>query len=114
MHNKTLSELSALLHNGDISSVELTQHYLDRINTHNSQLNAFISITENDALTQAAAADKQFRQKTAGKLTGIPLAHKDIFCTKGVRTSCASKMLDNFVAPYDATVVEKISASGMV
>lgn len=114
MHNKTLSELSALLHSGDISSIELTQHYLQRINSYNNQLNAFISITESEALSQAAAADKQFRQKTAGKLTGIPLAHKDIFCTKGVRTTCASKMLDNFVAPYDATIVEKIAASGMV
>lgn len=114
MHNKTLSELSALLHSGDISSIELTQHYLQRINSYNNQLNAFISITESEALSQAAAADQQFRQKTAGKLTGIPLAHKDIFCTKGVRTTCGSKMLDNFVAPYDATIVEKIAASGMV
>lgn len=114
MHNKTLSELSALLHNGDITSVELTKHFLNRINTHNGNLNAFISITEESALAQAAAADKQFADKTAGKLTGIPMAHKDIFCTKGVRTSCASKMLDKFIAPYDATVVEKIAASGMV
>ncbi|AUZ85351.1 Asp-tRNA(Asn)/Glu-tRNA(Gln) amidotransferase subunit GatA [Methylophaga nitratireducenticrescens] len=114
MHNKTLSELSALLHNGDITSVELTQHFLNRIKTHNVNLNAFISVTEESALAQAAAADKQFADKTAGKLTGIPMAHKDIFCTKGVRTSCASKMLDKFVAPYDATVVEKIAASGMV
>jgi aspartyl-tRNA(Asn)/glutamyl-tRNA(Gln) amidotransferase subunit A len=114
MHNKTLSELSALLHNGDITSVELTQHFLNRIKTHNGNLNAFISVTEESALAQAAAADKQFADKTAGKLTGIPMAHKDIFCTKGVRTSCASKMLDKFVAPYDATVVEKIAASGMV
>jgi len=114
MHNKTLSELSALLHSGDITSVELTQHFLNRIKTHNGNLNAFISITEESALAQAAAADKQFAEKTAGKLTGIPMAHKDIFCTKGVRTSCASKMLDKFVSPYDATVVEKIAASGMV
>ena len=114
MHNKTLSELSALLHNGDITSVELTQHFLNRIKTHNGNLNAFISVTEESAMAQAAAADKQFADKTAGKLTGIPMAHKDIFCTKGVRTSCASKMLDKFVAPYDATVVEKIAASGMV
>ncbi|WP_417549251.1 Asp-tRNA(Asn)/Glu-tRNA(Gln) amidotransferase subunit GatA [Methylophaga sp.] len=114
MHNKTLSELSALLHNGDITSVELTKHFLNRIKTHNGDLNAFISITEENALAQAAAADKKFADKTAGKLTGIPMAHKDIFCTKGVRTSCASKMLDKFVAPYDATVVEKIAASGMV
>ena len=114
MHNKTLSELSASLHNGDISSVELTQHYLDRIKTHNADVNAFITVTEDNALEQAKAADQQLQQKTAGALTGIPLAHKDIFCTKGVRTSCASKMLDNFIAPYNATVVEKINEAGMV
>jgi aspartyl-tRNA(Asn)/glutamyl-tRNA(Gln) amidotransferase subunit A len=114
MHNKTLSELSASLHNGDISSVELTQHYLDRIKTHNADLNAFITVTEDNALKQAKAADQLLQQKTAGVLTGIPLAHKDIFCTEGVRTSCASKMLDKFIAPYNATVVEKINAAGMV
>ncbi|OUR73334.1 aspartyl/glutamyl-tRNA amidotransferase subunit A [Methylophaga sp. 41_12_T18] len=114
MHNKTLSELSASLHNGDISSVELTQHYLDRINKHNGEVNAFITVTEEKALEQAKAADQQLQQKTAGSLTGIPLAHKDIFCTEGVRTSCASKMLDNFIAPYNATVVEKINDAGMV
>jgi len=114
MHNKTLSELSASLHNGDISSVELTQHYLDRIKKHNGDLNAFITVTEDNALKQAKAADQQLQQKTAGVLTGIPMAHKDIFCTEGVRTSCASKMLDNFIAPYNATVVEKINTAGMV
>ena len=114
MHTKTLSELSAALHNGDISSVELTQHYLDRINTYNGELNAFITVAEEHALKQARNADVQLQQKTAGKLTGIPLAHKDIFCTQGIRTSCASKMLDNFIAPYDATVVEKTNAAGMV
>jgi len=114
MHNKTLSELSASLHNGDISSVELTQHYLDRIKKHNGDLNAFITVTEDNALKQAKAADQQLQQKTAGVLSGIPMAHKDIFCTEGVRTSCASKMLDNFIAPYNATVVEKINTAGMV
>ena len=114
MHTKSLNELSTALHNGDISSVELTQHYLDRINTHNGELNAFITIAEDHALAQARAADAQLQQKTAGKLTGIPLAHKDIFCTEGLRTSCASKMLDNFIAPYNATVVEKINQAGMV
>jgi aspartyl-tRNA(Asn)/glutamyl-tRNA(Gln) amidotransferase subunit A len=114
MHNKSLSELSASLHNGDISSVELTQHYLERIKAHNDQLNAFITVTEDNALKQAQAADQRLQQKTAGPLTGIPLAHKDIFCTEGVRTSCASKMLDNFIAPYNATVVEKINDAGMV
>jgi len=114
MHTKSLSELSTSLHNGDISSVELTQHYLDRIQAHNGQLNAYITVCDDTALEQARLADQQLHQKTAGKLTGIPLAHKDIFCTQGIRTSCGSKMLDNFIAPYNATVVEKINAAGMV
>ena len=114
MHTKTLSELSTSLHKGDISSVELTQHYLDRIKTHNNQLNAYITVCEDKALEQARAADQKIQQKTAGKLTGIPLAHKDIFCTKGIRTSCASKMLDNFIAPYNATVVDRVDTAGMV
>lgn len=114
MHNKSLSELSTALHNGDFTSVELTQHYLDRINAHNDTINAFITVTDERALQQAQAADLRLQQKTAGALTGIPLAHKDIFCTQGVRTSCASKMLDNFISPYNATVVEKINAAGMV
>lgn len=114
MHNKSLSELSTALQSGEVSSVELTQHYLDRINKYNGDLNAFITVTEERALEQAKAADKLLADKNAGPLTGIPLAHKDIFCTKGVRTSCASKMLDKFIAPYDATIVEKIDAAGMV
>jgi aspartyl-tRNA(Asn)/glutamyl-tRNA(Gln) amidotransferase subunit A len=114
MHKQSLSQLSAALQNGDISSVELTQHYLDRIHKHNDNLNAFISVCDERALDQAKAADAQIQAKQAGPLTGIPIAHKDIFCTKGVRTSCASKMLDNFIAPYDATVVKKLDASGMV
>jgi aspartyl-tRNA(Asn)/glutamyl-tRNA(Gln) amidotransferase subunit A len=114
MHNKSLPELSAALKSGDISSVELTQHYLDRINKYNSDLNAFITVTDDRALAQAKAADAQIAAGNAGPLTGIPLAHKDIFCTEGVRTSCASKMLDKFIAPYNATVVEKIDAAGMV
>lgn len=114
MHNKSLSELSTALHSGEISSVELTGHYLDRINKHNDNLNAFITVTDERALEQAKVADKRLADKSAGPLTGIPLAHKDIFCTKGIRTSCASKMLDKFIAPYDATIVEKIDAAGMV
>ncbi len=114
MHTHSLSELSTSLHNGEFSSVELTQHYLDRINNHNQQLNAYITVCEASALEQARAADQRFQQNTAGKLTGIPLAHKDIFCTQGIRTSCASKMLDNFISPYNATVVEKINTAGMV
>lgn len=114
MHNKSLKQLSDALQQGEISSVELTQHFLNRINQHNGQLNAFISVTDELAIAQAKAADARLQAKSAGPLTGIPLAHKDIFCTKGVRTSCGSKMLDKFVAPYDATVVEKLSAAGMV
>jgi aspartyl-tRNA(Asn)/glutamyl-tRNA(Gln) amidotransferase subunit A len=114
MHTKSLSELSTALHNGDFTSVELTQHYLDRINAHNATLNAFITVTPELALEQAREADLRLQNKTAGKLTGIPLAHKDIFCTQGVRTSCASKMLDKFIAPYNATVVDKLNAAGMV
>lgn len=114
MHNKSLAELSASLQKGEFSSVELTQHYLDRIKTHNDDINAYITICEDTALAQAKVADESLQQKSASKLTGIPLAHKDIFCTQGIRTSCGSKMLDNFIAPYNATVVEKINASGMV
>ena len=114
MHTKTLTELSTSLHKGDISSVELTQHYLDRIRTHNNQLNAYITVCEDKALQQARAADQKIQQQIARKLTGIPVAHKDIFCTKGIRTSCASKMLDNFISPYNATVVEKVNTAGMV
>jgi len=114
MHNKSLAELSSSLHSGEFSSVELTQHFLNRINTHNKKLNAYITVCEETALVQAEAADKQLQSKTAGPLTGIPLAHKDIFCTKGIRTSCGSKMLDNFIAPYNATVVERLNDAGMV
>ncbi|PHS68634.1 MAG: Asp-tRNA(Asn)/Glu-tRNA(Gln) amidotransferase GatCAB subunit A [Methylophaga sp.] len=114
MHHKSLSELSLSLHNGEFSSVELTQHYLDRIKTYNGKLNAYITVSEDSALAQAQAADLQLQKNTAGKLTGIPLAHKDIFCTQGILTSCGSKMLDNFISPYNATVVEKINAAGMV
>ncbi len=114
MHNKSLKQLSDALHQGETTSVELTRHFLDRINQHNGELNAFISVTEDLAIAQAKAADERFKAKTAGPLTGLPLAHKDIFCTKGVRTSCGSKMLDPFISPYDATVVEKLNAAGMV
>ena len=114
MHTKSLSELSSLLQNGEMSSVELTQHYLNRIKQYNQDLNAYITIAEDQALEQAKAADQKLQNGNAGKLTGIPLAHKDIFCTQGIKTSCASKMLDNFIAPYNATVVDKLNAAGMV
>jgi len=114
MHNKTLAELSSALKAGEFSSVELTQHFLDRIKQHNGTLNCFVTITEEQALEQAKTADKRLKMGDTTALTGIPLAHKDIFCTQGIKTSCGSKMLDNFVAPYNATVVEKLNAAGMV
>jgi len=114
MHNKTLIELSRALHQRECSSVELTRYFLERIKTHDTQLNSFITQTPELALAQAKFADERLNNGTAQPLTGIPIAHKDIFCTQGVKTSCGSKMLDNFIAPYNATVVEKCQAAGMV
>ena len=114
MHTKTLKALSDMLTSGEISSQELTQHFLDRIQQHDQELNSFITVTEELALEQAKAADASRAAGNATALTGIPIAQKDIFCTQGVRTSCASKMLDNFEAPYNATVVEKLNQAGTV
>lgn len=113
MHNKSIAELSAALQSKDISSVELTQHFIDRIQKYDGDLNSFITQTPDLALETAKAADTAIASGKAGALTGIPLAQKDIFCTNGVRTSCGSKMLDNFTAPYDATVVSNLNAAGM-
>lgn len=114
MHQKTIAELSAMLTSGELSSVELTQHFLDRIQSYSTSLNAMITVDEKGALAQAAAADEKIAAGNSGPLCGIPLIHKDIFCTEGVKTSCGSRMLDNFIAPYDATVVTKLKAAGMV
>ena len=114
MYRKSLSELSRQLHAGEISSTELTQTYLDRSQAYNSGLNCYISLTPELAMEQAQSADRMLRSGKAGPLTGVPVAHKDIFCTDGVKTSCASRMLDNFTAPYDATVVERFRNAGMV
>jgi len=114
MHNKTLSELSAALQAGEFSSTELTQAYLDRIANLDPQVNAFVTVTEQFAMDAAAAADKRIAAGTAAPLTGIPLAQKDIFCTEGVKTTCGSKMLDNFTSPYNATVIEHFNKAGAV
>lgn len=114
MHNKTIAELSKDLHNKVYSSKELTQHYLARIKQHNPQLNCFITVTEAQALQQAETADKLLAADKAGPLTGIPIAQKDIFCTQGIKTTCGSKMLDNFVAPYESTVTAQCNAAGTV
>jgi len=114
MHNKSIAELSALLASGEVSSVALTQHFLNRIETLDPELNSFVTVTAKQALADAAAADAARAKGEAGALTGIPFAHKDIFCTQGVKTACGSKMLDNFISPYDAAVVSKMKAAGMV
>ncbi|WP_198263157.1 Asp-tRNA(Asn)/Glu-tRNA(Gln) amidotransferase subunit GatA [sulfur-oxidizing endosymbiont of Gigantopelta aegis] len=114
MHNKTIAELSAGLAAGEFSSVELTQSYLDRINSLDAQLNSFITVTAERALEQAKNADAQRAAGNVGILNGIPLVQKDIFCTKGVKTSCGSKMLDPFISPYDATTISQFNASGAV
>ncbi len=114
MHQATITELAAGLRSGDFSSVELTGHFLDRIAQHNSALNAFVTVAAESALAAAKAADEAIAAGSAGGLTGIPIAHKDIFCTQGLRTSCGSRMLDTFVAPYDATVVERLATAGAV
>ena len=114
MHNKTLAELSRALVNRETSSVELTRHFIDRCKRFNQELNCFITLTPELALEQAHAADEKISAGTATPLTGIPIAQKDIFCTNGVKTSCGSKMLDNFIAPYNATLIEKINAAGMI
>jgi len=114
MHNKTIKQLSLGLAARDFSSVELTQHFLNRIEQFDPTLNSFITVTPEQALAQAAVADERIKAGNASILTGIPLAQKDIFCTNGVKTTCGSKMLDNFVSPYDATSIEKFNAAGAV
>lgn len=114
MHNHSLAELSKALHAKKFSSVELTQHYLKRIEQHDPQLNSFITVAKGSALIEARQADQQLAQNNATALTGIPIAQKDIFCTLGIKTSCGSRMLDNFIAPYDATVVERFKNAGTV
>ena len=114
MIEKTVAELSAAMTSGDISSVELTQSYLDRIHKANDSLNAFITVCDDTALAQAKLADKSRAQGNQNPLLGIPLAHKDIFCTSGIKTTCGSKMLHNFISPYNATVVDKFNQAGVV
>ena len=113
-HTKTVTELSVMLQAGEVSSVELTQYFLDRIKSNDAKLNSFITLCEEQALAQAADADEKLKAGKTPVLTGVPIAHKDIFCTNGVKTSCGSKMLDNFISPYDATVVKNMRAAGVV
>ena len=114
MITRSVSELSQALASREISSVELTQLYLERIARHNPQINAFITVAPEKSLAQAKAADALRAAGQATPLTGIPLAQKDIFCTKGWLTTCGSRMLGNFVSPYDAKVIEQFNAAGAV
>jgi len=114
LHTRSIGELAETLRRRELSSVELTRHFLARIESLDPALNALITRTADQALLQAAAADRRLAAGESAPLLGIPLIHKDIFCTDGVRTSCGSRMLDNFVAPYDATVVARLKRAGAV
>lgn len=112
LHVRTLSDLARGLKDGDFSARELTECLLDRIAAMNDRLNAFITITADAALSGAALADKARARGTNQPLLGLPIVHKDLFCTEGVRTTCGSRMLRDFVSPYDATVVLRLRAAG--
>ncbi|WP_217475203.1 Asp-tRNA(Asn)/Glu-tRNA(Gln) amidotransferase subunit GatA [Stutzerimonas stutzeri] len=114
MHQLTLAEIARALGDKQFSAEELTRALLSRIQQFDPQLNSFITVTEEQALAQAQAADARRAKGENGALLGAPIGHKDLFCTQGTRTSCGSKMLDNFQAPYDATVVERLAAAGAV
>jgi len=112
--NASLAELAFALAAKRVSSVELTKLFLARIGSLNGALNAFITVDEERSLADARAADVRRSRGEAGPLTGIPVAHKDIYCTRGMRTTCGSRMLANFISPYDAHVIERFAAAGAV
>jgi aspartyl-tRNA(Asn)/glutamyl-tRNA(Gln) amidotransferase subunit A len=114
MHEQSIAELAAGLREKRFSSRELTAHYLARVDRLDSALNSYVTLTAESALTAADSADARIAAGEAGPLTGIPIAHKDIFLTEGFKTSCGSRMLDNFIAPFDATVVVRLAAAGAV
>ena len=119
LHLQTLTQLARGLEQGDFTSVELVEAMLERIEAHGTGLNAFITVTADQALAAAERADAlrnkgENRVPGIGVLNGLPLVHKDIFCTRGVLTTCGSRMLENFVSPYDATVVERLAGAGAV
>ncbi len=114
IHRQTLSQLAAALRARKVSSVELVRAFLARIEASQPALNAFVSITAEQALAQAEAADRALAAGRGGPLEGVPIGHKDLFCTAGVRTTCGSRMLENFISPYDATVVARLRSAGAV
>ncbi|AWL29471.1 Asp-tRNA(Asn)/Glu-tRNA(Gln) amidotransferase subunit GatA [Acinetobacter defluvii] len=114
LHRLSVREMAEGLKSAQFSSRELTQHYLDRIAKIDQQVKSYVTVTAEHALAQADAADTALKSGQATALTGIPLAHKDIFCTQGIKTTAGSKILDNFISPYDATVVVKAKTAGLV
>ncbi|GAB3476333.1 Asp-tRNA(Asn)/Glu-tRNA(Gln) amidotransferase subunit GatA [Marinomonas epiphytica] len=114
MFQQSISDLAQQLRNKDISSVELTQTFLARIKQLDNQLNSFITVTEETALAQARQADESIARGNASPLAGIPIAHKDLFCTQGILTTCGSKMLHNFLPPYESTVTRRLQEAGAV
>ena len=114
MLNLSLKEISQALEKKKFTSVELTQFFLNRVKKHNPSLNAFITVDEGKSLAMAENADQLIQSGKKSILTGIPIAQKDIFCADGWRTTCGSKMLDNFISPYDSTVIHKFNNAGAV
>ncbi len=114
MHLKTLAEISIGLQKKQYSSEEITRHFLNRIETLDKNINSYITVTAEHAIQEAKKADERIARGEASPLTGIPIAQKDIFCTEGVKTSCGSKMLDNFISPYDATTVSRLKEAGCI
>ena len=111
---KSVKQILAAIKNKEVSVSELTSNYLERIKKHDDNLNCFISLTEKSAMDKAKMIDKEVSNNKFRALSGLPIAQKDIFCTKGVKTSCGSKMLDNFISPYDATVIQKLNDAGTI
>src|SRR5579859_6070726 len=115
LYKMTIDEAGKLLRQGKLSSVELTQAHLDRVRAVEDKVKAFTLVTDDLALKQAEEADRRFsRGDTVSPLTGIPIAIKDVICTKGITTTCGSRMLENFKPPYDAAVMERLHAAGIV
>ena len=114
LHNRTLTQIKAGLERGEFSALELTEALLARIDEHDEALNAFITVTSDQALAAARRADAAQAAGNGGVLNGLPLVHKDIFCTRDVLTTCGSRMLEDFISPYNATIVERLADAGAV
>ena len=114
MFDKSLKELASSLASKDFSSVELTQAYIERAKELNTSINAFVTIDEEQSFAQARSADQKIAQGNIQALTGIPIAHKDIWCAKGWITTCGSKMLQNFRAPYNAHIIDRFNTAGSI